>query len=102
MEHNHEGGGYAKTYFNLSTGTIGTVAQVHTASIISVGNGWYRCSITFSRNVGFPLIGTCSTDGTYRKVLTTNGTDGIYIWGSQLEQRDSLTAYTPTTTATYY
>jgi hypothetical protein len=96
MQHNHEGGGYPKTYFNLSTGTIGTVGSGHTASIISVGNGWYRCSITFSRNVGFPLIGTCSTDGV--ESSTTNGTDGIYIWGSQLEQRDSLTAYTPTTT----
>jgi hypothetical protein len=97
MQHNHEGGGYPKTYFNLSTGTIGTVGSGHTASIISVGNGWYRCSITFSRNVGFPLIGTCSTDGV--ESSTTNGTDGIYIWGSQLEQRDSLTAYTPTTTS---
>ena len=96
IQHNHEGGGYPKTYFNLSTGTIGTVGSGHTASIISVGNGWYRCSITFSRNVGFPLIGTSSTDGV--ESSTTNGTDGIYIWGAQLEKRASLTAYTPTTT----
>jgi hypothetical protein len=90
-------GGSNTTWFNLSTGAVGTTSANHTASISDAGNGWYRCSITF-------LTTTTSGSLTYYVYETDNSTTVtddqgfIYLWGSQLEQRDSLTAYTPTTT----
>lgn len=86
------------TWFNLTTGAVGTTsALVTTATITSVGNGWYRCIIVFTT----PAI-DCRymfSDADNSSGITVNGTDGIYIWGAQLEQRATATAYTPTTTA---
>ena len=88
------------TWFNLSTGAVGTTNSGHTASITDVGNGWYRCSLTFtsvapdpSGDVGFV---PADTDGS---LTVTDDQKGIYIWGAQLEQRSSATAYTPTTSS---
>jgi hypothetical protein len=85
-------------WFNLSTGTLGTVgANISSASITSVGNGWYRCVITFT--VAGEIrgnIGLSDSDGSYS--ITASGTNGIFIWGAQLEQRSTATAYTATTT----
>jgi len=91
-------GGNNTTWFNLSTGAVGTTDANHTASISDAGNGWYRCSITF-------LTTTTSGNPTYYVYETDNSTTVtdnqgfIYIWGAQLEQRDSLTAYTTTTSS---
>jgi hypothetical protein len=83
-------------FFDINTGVIGSYSGAFTsASIVSVGNGWYRCIATFSgisgTNVGF---GVCDTSS------STPCTSGrtIYIWGAQIEQRSTATAYTATTT----
>ena len=92
--------GFNYTWFNLSTGAVGTNYSGHTASITDVGNGWYRCSITFTSvaagsagDVGF---GLADTDGSETCADEQNG---IYLWGAQLEQRSSATAYTATTSS---
>jgi hypothetical protein len=87
----------ASTWFNLSNGTIGTTNANHTASIQSVGNGWYRCIIVLTTNAarnGQVTIYGATSDNSFS---TTIG-NSIFVWGAQLEQRDSVTAYTPTTT----
>jgi hypothetical protein len=80
-------------YFNLSNGTIGTVESGITAAITSVGNGWYRCSvsITADTTAWYPQVNTATGDnqGTY----TGNGTSGLYVWGAQLETGSTATAY---------
>ena len=89
----------SNAWFNLSTGAVGTVEAGLTASISDAGSGWYRCSVT--RSV---VVANAKTFGLY--VATTDnvlsyagdGTSGIFVWGAQLEQRSSVTAYTPTTT----
>lgn len=100
-------GSFACT-FDLTAGTAGTPSGAFTnlsASITNVGGGWYRCSLTFTPNAsggrtpavaGYPNSGV--TLDTYGAQYVGDGTSGIFIWGAQLEQRASATAYTPTTT----
>ena len=79
---------------NLQTGTYQTGESGYTnASIASVGNGWYRISITASNNGtgNTNYIGQC-----YLGSLQGTSTGSIYIWGAQYEQSSSLSTYTPT------
>jgi hypothetical protein len=83
-------------FFDLDTGVVGSFSAPFTSiSIVSVGNGWYRCVASFSgvsgTNLGF---GVCDADGS--TVCTIGRT--IFAWGSQIEQRSTATAYTVTTT----
>jgi hypothetical protein len=83
-------------YFNLTTGTVGSnyVAAPDSASIEPLGNGWYRCSISV-QSVTSPRIGVCKVDN--GSVYVGNGTDGLFIWGAQLEIGSTATTYNSTT-----
>ena len=89
------------TYFDVSNGTIGDVGSGVTASITSVGNGWYRCSVTQTATVtttGQFYINV--VDANNSTIATTNGTNGILVYGAQLEAGAYPTTYIPTTSAT--
>jgi hypothetical protein len=80
----------------ISVTVAGTFTSA-SAAIQNVGNGWYRCSVTFTsgtetsiRSQIFQLKNSAN--------FTGNGTDGIYIWGAQLEEGAFPTSYIPTTT----
>ena len=97
---NPPGGGTVNIYFNLSTNQVGTIASGYTASIQDVGNGWRRCVVTDTTNQTYSfgaIIGVCDADNS--GTATKNGTDGIYIWGSQTENLTFPTSYIPTTSA---
>lgn len=93
-------GGNKLTYFDVQNGVVGVTAAGFTAAIASVGGGWYRCSVTGnSGSTGsgrYFQIGPASADNT--NSYLGNGTSGVYLWGAQLEQRSSVTAYNATTT----
>jgi hypothetical protein len=89
--------------FDLSAGTITSGGSGATATITSIGNGWYRCTTTWTSlggtgNLNLYKIALNTTD-TRAQTYTGDGASGLYIWGAQLEQRSTVTAYTPTTTA---
>ena len=87
-------GGSSTAYFDLQNGVLGTISAGATAQIVSVGGGWYRCSL--SQNVSLTQLRIYPADGD----LNVGGTSGnIYIQDAQLEQSVQATENIPTTTA---
>jgi hypothetical protein len=80
-------------YFDLSNGTI-ISSGTHTASIESLGNGWYRCNITSTTSTSI-RVGVAN-GGVIN--YTGDGTSGIYLWGAQLVQGTSALTYQATET----
>jgi len=95
----------ATVSFNLATGQTGSITNGGTAngvnmnpfsaSIESVGDGWYRCSVRTSTgwdSVTFTLgIGTGDSTRTY---AGTPGS-GVYIYGAQADYGTTLKPYIP-------
>ena len=92
----------AVSYFDLSNGTLGSAGTNQNQKIESVGNGWYRCSISITSSTagGSLQIRYHLSDGNAGLLYTGDGTSGVYIWGAQLEAGAFPTSYIPTTTAT--
>lgn len=89
-------------YFDLQNGLVGTVAAGVTASITSVGNGWYRCSATSTSASAtiYSVLTVVDADGGI--TATASGTNGVYVWGAQLSVGPYPLEYTPTTSAAVY
>jgi len=93
------GDGNAYANFDISTGALGTVGSNATATITSVGSGWYRCvMVTTSTTATSPSILLISSSTAARAESNTLTTT-VLLWGAQLEYRQAATAYTVTTTA---
>jgi hypothetical protein len=88
----------AFAFFNISTGTIGTVGANANAFISDVGNGWYRCSINFTATAASNAFDINLAETDNATLFIGDGTSGVFLWGAQLEQRSAVTAYTVTTT----
>jgi hypothetical protein len=85
----------AKAWFNLDTGVVGTVASGYTATMESVGNGWYRCSLSQNTSVtpSYFHFGASDSDNSF----TPSSSGNIYIWGAQLNIGSTAKPYFPTT-----
>lgn len=90
-------GSQGAAWFNLADGTIGTVSAGYSATIEDVGSGWYRCSISGLRNGVFFAVGP--TNANSSTTVTANSTNGIYLWGAQLEFGEVVTEYEKTTSS---
>lgn len=94
-------GTQSSTYanFDVSTGATGTSGSVISSSIESIGGGWHRCVVVFTNvNATSLNLVLVSSDSALRlESWTAAGTETVFLWGAQLEQRSSVTAYTPTT-----
>lgn len=94
------GGGNAAAWFNLQTGTLGTVQVNATATIEPMGNGWYRCSITSACTAtGANALAVYATNANNVTSYTGDGVSGLYVWGTQVEVGTTYGPYVRTTTA---
>ena len=94
--------------FDLASGgsVIATSgAAVSSPVIEAVGNDWYRISATFS-GVNPLRYAVCVLPPAYTSgsapSWAANGTDGVYIWGAQLELGSTATPYQRVTTDSDY
>jgi hypothetical protein len=92
-----------RTWFDLNSGTVSLNTSPNIATIESVGNGWYRCTITntSSGTTGAFQFGADPNNGTINAnpSFSGDGTSGIYVWGAQIEASSYPTSYIPTTSA---
>ena len=103
----YNGSGYAAiAYFDLTTGTFDYIYKTSNRNISDygiepVGNGWYRIWIKPLNDSGSGFVFVASDDSTSASSATAgNGSDGLYIWGHQVEAGAFPTSYIPTTGST--
>jgi hypothetical protein len=98
-----QGANYSIAWFNLNTGIKGTASAVGnfsatSSTMTSVGNGWYRCSLTFTKPTTTATDSASivpSGDNTFTRVIGQN----VYMWGAQF-QTGALTDYQLISTTT--
>jgi len=92
------GGATTNANFDLVGGTVTSNTNC-TGFITSVGSGWYRVGYSSSNLTSgaiaffIEMLDSAGTNNSY-----TGTSRVIQIWGAQLEQRSSATAYNATTT----
>ena len=89
----------ARVSFDLSNGTIGTVSY-GTGKIESLGNGFYRCSVTAT------ATSTATTSFEINVMQLTNtpsytgdGYSGVLLFGAMAEQSSSMSSYIKSTSS---
>jgi hypothetical protein len=86
------------SYFTGSSGN----SVIHTQSVVNVGNGWWRISVSGNTTrTGIHIVQVATSTGTLASPVSTYlgvAGSGVYIWGAQLNT-GILQPYIPTTTA---
>ena len=76
--------------FDVENGIVGTVgSSFSNAKIEAIGSdGWYRCSVVSNNQFnGFYINLVSGLNSSWNESwIMPNNTDGLYIWGAQLEQ----------------
>ena len=75
------GSGYG--HFDLINGTV--TSSSTTATIESVGNGWYRCSITETHTAGYSYLRISLATSPTSVYWDGDNYSGVLLWGAQNE-----------------
>lgn len=99
---------FAVANFNLTNGTVaasganGPEYAVVSSSIQDVGNGWYRCIVVCTAGTTVTSLGAVVGLSNQSAIptgaggfvsYTGNGTSGFYVYGAQVEQASTASAY---------
>jgi hypothetical protein len=97
---------FARAYFDLTTLAVATAIAnyaITSTSIVDVGSGWRRISVTVSSGAvdssSYFIIGlrtnlSPDSSGNFtNSIYTGDGTSGIYVWGAQLVPGSSAQTY---------
>lgn len=89
--------GNGGVWFNVSSGIVGTTSASWTnAQMEDYGNGWYRCSAVITPGASGQNIYALLANANNSVTVTSNGSDGLYLFGTQLEQGSYPTSLIPT------
>ena len=103
---------FFRALMDLNTGEVGNIIASGVGSVFRAyseyaGNGWWRLVVS-----GIPHVGSASTTlqpvvilqtsmaGTVATPSNSLATDGIFIWGMQINRGSFATSYVPTTATT--
>jgi len=86
----------ARAWFNLNSGSISSSSSNIDTQIENVGNGWYRCSMSYNASTTYVRIYVADVNANFTSAIGAN----IYIQDAQLEQGLAASPYIPTTTTT--
>ena len=105
---------YAAATFDLANGTAGSIVygtaptqtvSSATARIEDAGNGWYRCIVSGVKTSGLTYLwfatatqASPSLDSFASQTYTGSTSNGLFVWGAQMEAGTSVSSYIPTTT----
>jgi hypothetical protein len=99
--------------FNLSDGSVSLDTNSVSPTVTSLGNGWYRCSITSSvvSQEVFSVVETPQAANHGATTFTGDGTSGVLVayphsfrsdLGGMVNNPDTTSSYVPTTTSVVY
>lgn len=80
-----DGDGAPWANFDLATGVVGSTGTNQTATITSVGNGWYRCAVTTTSLTATSPAVCIVTSASAGRIQANTLTTSIFLWGAQLE-----------------
>jgi hypothetical protein len=92
----YDGSTGVQAYFDLENGVVGDAggSNLDSTNIESVGNGWYRCTLTYTRPTTLVRIYPADANGS----VSPTDDNGIYIQDAQLNSGATAKPYFPTTT----
>jgi hypothetical protein len=83
------------SWFDLENGVVGTKTGTLQNKIEDYGNGWYRCSITYTSTSTTAKVRIYTAVADNQEPYQGDGTSGVYIWGAMVEQKSFSTSYIP-------